>query len=136
MTTDIKWQAIIFSVTFSDSWTEILPEYVYLKTIIRNKYSVMLLTFTMWVGDQKRQLISFSKYHIYQGRIQDLWLGWVGEGSGDHIRSPLKVPSGSRAELCGFEELDIYLNDNFEPTTPFLSNQKNLTLSLNFVGNC
>jgi hypothetical protein len=25
-------------------------------------------------------------------------------------------------------------NDNFEPTTPFLSDQKNLTLSLNFVG--
>jgi hypothetical protein len=29
---------------------------------------------------------------------------------------------------------DIYLNDNFEPTTPFLSDQKNLTLRLNFVG--
>ena len=29
---------------------------------------------------------------------------------------------------------DIYLNDNFEPTTPFLSDQKSLTLSLNFVG--
>ena len=29
---------------------------------------------------------------------------------------------------------DIYLNDNFEPTTPFLSDQKNLTLNLNFVG--
>jgi hypothetical protein len=29
---------------------------------------------------------------------------------------------------------DIYLNDNFEPTTPFLSDQKNLILSLNFVG--
>ena len=29
---------------------------------------------------------------------------------------------------------NIYLNDNFEPTTPFLSDQKNLTLSLNFVG--
>jgi hypothetical protein len=28
----------------------------------------------------------------------------------------------------------IYLNDNFEPTTPFLSDQKNLILSLNFVG--
>ena len=28
---------------------------------------------------------------------------------------------------------DIYLNDNFEPTTPFLSDQKNLILSLNFV---
>jgi hypothetical protein len=24
---------------------------------------------------------------------------------------------------------DIYLNDNFEPTTPFLSDQKNLILS-------
>jgi hypothetical protein len=29
---------------------------------------------------------------------------------------------------------DIYSNDNFEPTTPFLSDQKNLILSLNFVG--
>jgi hypothetical protein len=29
---------------------------------------------------------------------------------------------------------DIYLNDNFEPTTPFLSDQKNLILSLYFVG--
>jgi hypothetical protein len=29
---------------------------------------------------------------------------------------------------------DIYLNDNFEPTTPFLSDHKNLILSLNFVG--
>jgi hypothetical protein len=29
---------------------------------------------------------------------------------------------------------DIYLNDNFELTTPFLSDQKNLILSLNFVG--
>ena len=28
---------------------------------------------------------------------------------------------------------DIYLNDNFEPTTPFLSDQKKFTLSLNFV---
>ena len=28
----------------------------------------------------------------------------------------------------------IYLNDNFEPTTPFLSDQNNLILSLNFVG--
>jgi hypothetical protein len=29
---------------------------------------------------------------------------------------------------------DIYLNDNFEPTTLFLSNQKKLILSLDFVG--
>ena len=29
---------------------------------------------------------------------------------------------------------DIYLNDNFEPTTLFLSNQIKLILSLNFVG--
>jgi hypothetical protein len=28
---------------------------------------------------------------------------------------------------------DIYLNDNFEPTTPILSDQRNLILSLNFV---
>jgi hypothetical protein len=28
----------------------------------------------------------------------------------------------------------LYLNANFEPTTPFLSDQKNLTFRLNFVG--
>jgi hypothetical protein len=41
---------------------------------------------------------------------------------------------GKRPEALGFEELDVYLNDNFEPTTPFLSDQKNLTLNLNFAG--
>jgi hypothetical protein len=29
---------------------------------------------------------------------------------------------------------DIYLNDNLGPTTPFLPDQKNLILSVNFVG--
>ena len=86
-----------------------------------------------------------------QGRIQDLWLGggggaWVGEGSEDRLRSPAgprqspgRGPRGPRGakppealEVWGIT--DIYLNDNFEPTTPFLSDQKNLTLSLNFVG--
>jgi hypothetical protein len=39
-------------------------------------------------------------------------------------------------EMCTLNPLktDIYLNDNFEPTTPFLSDQKNLILSINFVG--
>ena len=42
-------------------------------------------------------------------------------------------PSSPEAlEILGIT--DIYLNDNFEPTTPFLSDQKNLILSLNFVG--
>ena len=62
---------------------------------------------------------------------------WVGEGS----RGPLKVPSWSGVEpwygqsppealgILGIT--DIYLNDNFEPTTPFLSDPKNLILSLN-----
>ena len=80
-----------------------------------------------------------------QGRIQDLWLGgaWVGEGSGDRLRSPAgprqshgRGPRGrsplETLELWGIT--DIYFNDNFEPTTPFLSDQKSLTLSLNFVG--
>ena len=80
-----------------------------------------------------------------QGRIQDLWLGgaWVGEGSEDRLRSPAGPrqspvwgPRGAKPpealEVWGIT--DIYLNDNFEPTTPFLSDQKNLTLSLNFVG--
>jgi hypothetical protein len=48
-------------------------------------------------------------------------------GRGPRGRSPLEA-----LELWGIT--DIYLNDNFEPTTPFLSDQKNLTLSLNFVG--
>ena len=80
-----------------------------------------------------------------QGRIQDLWLGgaWVGEGSGDRWmspegprQSPGRGPGGlSPPEALGVWGItDIYLNDNFEPTTPFLSDQKNLTLSLNFVG--
>jgi hypothetical protein len=78
------------------------------------------------------------------GADQDLWLGgaWVGEGSGDRLRSPAgprqspgRGPGGG-AKPPGssgvWEITDIYLNDNFEPTTPFLSDQKNLTLSLNF----
>ena len=64
------------------------------------------------------------------------------------IWGPHKVPSWSRVkpwlgtqggkappEALGILGItDIYLNDNFEPTTPFLSDQKNLILSLNFVG--
>ena len=86
--------------------------------------------------------------HSYQGRIQDLWLGgaWVGEGSGEPLRSPAgpghNPGRGSRGakpppEALGILAIGItntYLNDNFEPTTPFLSDQKNLILSLNFVG--
>ena len=71
-------------------------------------------------------------------------LGFVVRGSVSRrgIWGPLKVPSGSvrgpvrrsPREALGFCGItDIYLNDNFEPTTPFLSDQKNLTLSLNFV---
>jgi hypothetical protein len=40
-------------------------------------------------------------------------------------------PEGGKAllKLWGFLGItDIYLNDNFEPTTPFLSDQKNLML--------
>ena len=58
------------------------------------------------------------------------------------VWGPLKVPSWSRIEpwqgapealgILGIT--DIYLNDNFEPTTPFLSDQENFILSLNFVG--
>ena len=66
-----------------------------------------------------------------QGRIQDLWLGgaWVCEGSGGRLRSPAG-PGGQRPpEALGILGItDIYLNDNFEPTTPFLSDQKNLIL--------
>ena len=54
------------------------------------------------------------------------------------VWGPLKVQG--RTLVGGPEALgivgitDIYLNDNFEPTTPFISDQKNLILSLNFVG--
>jgi hypothetical protein len=76
-----------------------------------------------------------------QGRIQDLGLGggaWVWEGSGGPLKVPQRVqdralvggPGGRNPpKLWGFEELQctyIYLNDNFEPTTPFLSDQKKL----------
>jgi hypothetical protein len=61
-------------------------------------------------------------------------LGFVVRGSVSRrgIWGPLKGRSPRKAlGVCGIT--DIYLNDNFEPTTPFLSDQKNLTLSLNFV---
>ena len=46
-----------------------------------------------------------------QGRIQDLWLGGGGGGgvSRRGVWGPLKVPSGSRAELWGFEELQTFI---------------------------
>jgi hypothetical protein len=82
-----------------------------------------------------------------QGRIQDLRLGGgVGRrGIWDRLRSPADTgqsPSrGSGGEtppppqaLGVWGITDIYLNANFEPTTPFLSDQKNFTLSLNVVG--
>ena len=82
-----------------------------------------------------------------QGRIQDLWLGgaWVGEGSGDRLRSPPGLGQNpgrghrgqSPHEALGILGItDIYLNDNFEPTTPFLSDQKNLTYVLILLNNC
>ena len=76
-------------------------------------------------------LIDMNQMHL-QGRIQDLWLGvaWIGEGSGDRLRSP--AGPWSSGDFRNYRH--IYLNDNFEPTTPFLSDQKNLILSLNFVG--
>ena len=68
---------------------------------------------------------------------------WVGERFGDRIRSPAgpgqspgRGPGGPSPPeaLWVWEITDIYLNDIFEPTTPFLSDKKNLILSLNFVG--
>ena len=41
--------------------------------------------------DSRQLLIDRWLYNgKYQGRIQDLWLGgaWVGDGSGDRLRSP------------------------------------------------
>ena len=66
----------------------------------------------------------------------------MGEGSGDRLRSPAGpgqnpgrgLRGAKHAEALGILGIaDIYLNDNFESTTPFLSDQKNLILSLNFV---
>jgi hypothetical protein len=45
------------------------------------------------------------------------------------VWGPLKVPSWFRVEPEALGILgitDIYLNDNFEPTTPFLSDPKKL----------
>jgi hypothetical protein len=57
-------------------------------------------------------------------------------GIDDQGRTLVGGPGGqSPPEALGILRItDIYLNDNFEPTTPFLSDQKNLILSLNFVG--
>jgi hypothetical protein len=84
-------------------------------------------------------VLCFVWLNIYvihlQGRIQDLWLGGVSRRGGTR-QSPGRGPRGAKPsealEVWGIT--DIYLNDNFEPTTPFLSDQKNLTLNLNFVG--
>ena len=63
---------------------------------------------------------------------------------GPRLRSPVgqgqsrgSGPRGAKPppEALGILGItDIYLNDNFEPTTPFLSDQKNFIFSLNFVG--
>ena len=46
------------------------------------------------------------------------------------VRGPLKGPQlvQGREALGILGITDIYLNDNFEPTTPFLSDQKKLIL--------
>ena len=80
--------------------------------------------------ERERERLDIYIY-ILQGRTQDLWLWgtWVGEGSGDRLRSPLGpqwVKGRALVALGVWRITDIYLNDNFEPTTPFLSNQKNL----------
>ena len=48
-------------------------------------------------------------------------------------QNPGRGPRGAKPpEALGILGItDIYLNDNFEPTTPFLSDQKNLFLSDN-----
>ena len=70
---------------------------------------------------KKKEGHSASKRTLHQGRIQDLGLGgaWVGEGSGDRLRSPAgpgQSPSrGSRGakplppKLWGFEELQTFI---------------------------
>ena len=74
-------------------------------------------------------MYALSTSYLYQGRIQDLWLGGGGV-SRRGVWGPLKVPRGAKPppEALGILGItDIYLNDNFEPTTPFLSDQKNLS---------
>ena len=72
-----------------------------------------------------------SNISYSQGWIRDLWLG--GGVSRRGVWGPHKVgvggPGGqSPPEALGVWRItDIYLNDNFEPTTPFLSDQNNLT---------
>jgi hypothetical protein len=73
-----------------------------------------------------------------QGRIQDLWLRGGGVSRrgiwgplGPQLvqgRTLVGGPGGqSPPEALGILGItDIYLNDNFEPTTPFLSDQKKL----------
>ena len=64
--------------------------------------------------------LTYWQRYQYQGRIQDLWLGggaWVGEGSGDRLRSPAgprqspgRGPGGrSTPEALGFEELQTFI---------------------------
>ena len=73
-----------------------------------------------------RGYIFHKAYNYQQGRIQDLWLGggaWVGEGPQlVQGRTLVGGPGGqSPPEALGILGItDIYLNDNFEPTTPFL----------------
>ena len=106
------------------------------------EFGNFVITLIHWVSTNKQKMQWKS--------IPGADPGFVVRGGGVSRRGvwgPLKVPSGSKAErwqgtrgekppgssgVWGIT--DIYLNDNFEPTTPFLSDQKNLILSLNFVG--
>ena len=81
----------------------------------------------------------------YQGRIQDLWLGgsWVGEGSGDRLRSPavqgralVGDQKGGEAprRLWSLRNYRHLLERQFWTNHTIFIRPKNLTLSLNFVG--
>jgi hypothetical protein len=86
-----------------------------------------------------------ATFFSLSGADPGLWLGGgvSRRGVWDRLRSPAgpeqnpgSGPRGAKPpEALGILGItDIFLNDNFEPTTPFLSDQKNLILSLNFVG--
>ena len=113
--------------------------------------SLLLFKCPMSHGTMKYTLKAHVCYFVLMiGLLPGADPGFVVRGgvSRRGVWGPLKVPQliqgrtlvGGPGGLSPPETLgilgitDIYLNDNFEPTTPFFSDQKNLIWSLNFVG--
>ena len=92
---------------------------------------------------QSLQLHQFPQ--LVPGAIQDLWLGgsWVGEGSGDRLRSPavqgralVGDQRGGEAprKLWSLRNYRHLFERQFWTNHTIFIRPKNLTLSLNFVG--